>query len=60
MTKIKISGDKGHPCLTPHSIVKKEEATPLISIEKDTKVKQAIIQFVKDTPKPRRINNIRI
>jgi hypothetical protein len=60
VTRRKRSGDKGHPCLTPRSIVKKEEADPLINIEKDTEVKQAIVQFVKATPKPRCISNIRI
>jgi hypothetical protein len=59
-TKRKRSGDKGKPCITPCSTVKKEEATPLINIEKDIEVKQAIVQFVKATPKSKCISNIRI
>jgi len=52
------SGDDGKTCLTPISAVKKEEAAPLIKIEKDTEVKQDIVQFVKAIPKSRCIRNI--
>jgi hypothetical protein len=59
-TKRKRSGDRGHPCLTPLSSLKNEEVEPLIKMEKETEDRHPIIQFVKATPKPRCINNIRI
>jgi hypothetical protein len=52
-TRRKRSGDRGQPYRTPLSTLKKGEFVPLIKVEKYTEDKQAVIQFVKATPKPR-------
>jgi len=50
--KIKSNGDRGHPCLNPHSTWKKPDAAPYMRILKEAEVKQHMIQFMKRWGKP--------
>jgi len=54
----KRSGERGQPWRSPLSALKKGVAMPLIKREKDIEVRQAMIQFVKDTPNPRWVGSI--
>jgi len=51
---------QGAPLSNSLSALKKEEVEPLIKMEKQIVVRKPITQFVKATPNPRCINNIRI
>ena len=52
-TRRKSRGERGQPCLSPLSEVKKGEATPFISIAKVTEEIQEIIHLMKGTSNPR-------
>lgn len=52
-TRRKSRGESGQPCLIPLSDLKKGEAEPFMSIEKETVVMQCIIHLMKGTGKPK-------
>jgi hypothetical protein len=49
---MKRRGESEQPCLSPLSQLKVLVASPLIKMAKDAEEIQAIIQFVKEEPKP--------